>query len=58
VDIAVGEKYVVAVHRTTGEHNGLIRDSTSCQVGLVARGRIEEVWATHANQAEVDAFWT
>jgi uncharacterized protein len=58
VDITVGEKYVVAVHRATGEHNGLTTDSTSCHVGLVARGRIQEVWATHAKQAEVDAFWT
>jgi ketosteroid isomerase-like protein len=57
MDITVGEKYVVAVHRATGEHNGLTMDSTSCHVGLVARGRIQEVWATHADQAEVDAFW-
>jgi ketosteroid isomerase-like protein len=57
VDIAVGEKYVVAVHGATGQQNGLTLDSTSCQVALVVRGRVQEVWATHANQAEVDAFW-
>ena len=57
VDIAVGEKYVVAVHRATGQQNGLTLDSTSCQLALVVRGRVQEVWATHANQAEVDAFW-
>jgi hypothetical protein len=56
-DIAVGEKYVVAVHRATGQHNGKTLDSTSCEVVLVVRGRVQEVWATHANQAEADAFW-
>jgi ketosteroid isomerase-like protein len=58
VDIAVAEQYVVAVHRATGEHNGLTLDSTSYDVVLVGRGRIQEVWATHAKQSEVDAFWT
>ena len=57
VDIAVGEKYVVAVHRATGQHNGVTLDSTSCEEVLVVRGRVQEVWATHADQAEVDAFW-
>ena len=57
VDIAASEKYVVAVHRATGQHNGVTLDSTSCEVVLVARGRVQEVWATHADQAEVDAFW-
>ena len=57
VDIAVGEKYVVAVHRATGQQNGVTLDSTSCEVVLVVRGRVQEVWATHAKQAEVDAFW-
>ena len=58
VDIAVAEKYVVAVHRARGKHNGLTLDSTSRDVVLVGRGRIQEVWATHAKQSEVDAFWT
>ena len=57
VDIAVGEKYVVAVHRATGQQNGVTLDSTSCEVVLVVRGRVQEVWATHADQAKVDAFW-
>ena len=57
VDIAVGEKYVVAVRRATGQQNGVTLDSTSCEVVLVVRGRVQEVWATHADQAEVDAFW-
>ncbi len=57
LDITVGEKYVAGVHRASGEQNGLTRDSTSCHVFLVAGGRIQEVWATHAEQAEVDAFW-
>ena len=58
VDIDVSERYVVAVHRATGKHNGLTLDSTSYEVVLVVRGRGQEVWAFHAKQAEVDAFWT
>jgi uncharacterized protein len=57
VDIAVAEKYVVAVHHVQGEHKGLTLDSTSYDIVVVARGRIQEVWATHAQQAQVDAFW-
>ena len=58
VDIADSEEYVVAVHRATGKHNGLTLDSTSYEVVLVVRGRVQEVWAFHTKQAEVDAFWT
>ena len=58
LDIAVSDGHVVAVHRATGEHNGLRLDSTSYEVVVVVRGRLQEVWAFHANQAEVDAFWT
>jgi len=58
VDIAVGKKYVVGVHRATGGHNGRTLDSMSCQLARVDQGRIQEVWVTHVKQAEVDAFWT
>jgi len=58
VDVDVSKEHVVAVHRATGEHNGLTLDSTSYEVVLVVRGRVQQVWAFHANQAEVDAFWT
>jgi ketosteroid isomerase-like protein len=58
VDIAVGQEYVVAVHRARGEYNGRTLDTTSFEVVRVARGVIQEVWANYANQAEVDAFWT
>jgi uncharacterized protein len=58
VDIAVGQDYVVAVHRGQGEHDGRTLDSLSFEVCRVVRGRIQEVWSNYANQAEVDAFWT
>lgn len=58
VDIALGQQYVVAVHRGQGEHNGRILDSMGFQVASVARGRIQEVWSNYADQPEVDAFWT
>lgn len=58
VDIAVGQEYVLAVHRGQGEHSGRILDSTSFQVARMAGGRIQEVWSNYALQAEVDAFWS
>ena len=58
LDIAVGQEYVVAIHRARGEHNGRSLDTTTFEVIRLARGRIQEVWACYANQAEVDAFWT
>lgn len=58
VDIAVGQEYVVAIHRGHGEYDGRTLNSTSFQVARVARGRIQEVWSNYANQAEVDSFWT
>jgi ketosteroid isomerase-like protein len=58
VDIAIGQKYVVAVHRTKGEYNGRILDTLAFEVARIARGRIHEVWANYADQAQVDAFWT
>jgi ketosteroid isomerase-like protein len=58
VDIAVGQEYVLAVHRGQGEHSGRILDSTSFLVARMAGGRIQEVWSNYAVQAEVDAFWS
>ena len=58
VEIAVGQEYVVAVHRGQGERNGRVMDSLSFLVFRLVRGRIQEVWSNYANQAEVDAFWT
>jgi len=58
VDIAIGQKYVVAIHRARGEYNGRILDTLTFEVARVARGQIQEVWANYADQAQVDAFWT
>jgi len=58
VDIAIGQQYVVAIHRARGEYNNRTLDTTSFEVIRLAGGRIQEVWASYANQAEVDAFWT
>jgi ketosteroid isomerase-like protein len=58
VDIALGQQYVLAVHRARGEYNGRTMDSTAFEVARCARGRIQEVWASYANQGEIDAFWT
>ena len=57
LDIAIGQKYVVAIHRARGESNGRILDTESFEIVRFARGRIQEVWASYANQDEVDAFW-
>jgi uncharacterized protein len=57
VDIAVGQEYVVGIHRARGDFNGRTLDCTTFEVARLVHGRIQEVWATYANQAEVDAFW-
>ncbi|MEP7035250.1 MAG: nuclear transport factor 2 family protein [Dermatophilaceae bacterium] len=58
VDVTVGEDYVLSKYRSLGEHDGRTLDTLSCQHGRVVNGRIQEVWATHSDQSEVDAFWT
>lgn len=59
VDVSGGEDHVVvAVYRANGQHNGRTLDTLTCQHGRIVHGRIKEVWATHSNQPEVDAFWT
>ena len=58
LDIAIGPKYVVAIHRRPGgEQRPDFRHRKLRDRSLVARGRIQEVWASYAKQDEVDAFW-
>lgn len=59
LDVAVGERYVVAVQRTSGEYKGRTLGVTSCQLVRLERGRIQEVSGLYSAEAaaQIDAFW-
>lgn len=57
LDVAVGDRYVVAVQHAAGGHQGRTLDITGCQLMLVRDGLIEEVRGHYSDQAALDAFW-
>jgi ketosteroid isomerase-like protein len=59
VDVAVGEKYIVAIQRTSGCLKGRKLDITSCQLVRMRHGLITEVSGLYTAEqlAEIDAFW-
>jgi hypothetical protein len=58
VDVAVGERHVVAVQHATAEHRGRSLDVTACQLIRVEDDRIAEVRGHDSNQEALDAFWS
>jgi ketosteroid isomerase-like protein len=58
LDVAEGERYVVAVQRATAEHGGLTLDVTGCQLMTVEGGQITEVRGHYSDQEALDAFWS
>jgi uncharacterized protein len=58
LDVAEGERYVVAVQRATAEHGGRRLDVTGCQLMTVVDGRITEVRGHYSDQEALDAFWS
>jgi uncharacterized protein (TIGR02246 family) len=58
LDVAEGERYVVAVQRATAEHGGLTLDVTGCQLMTVEDGRITEVRGHYSDQYALDEFWS
>jgi ketosteroid isomerase-like protein len=58
LDVAEGERYVVAVQRATGEHGGKAFDVTGCQLMTVEDGRITEVRGHYSDQYALDDFWS
>jgi ketosteroid isomerase-like protein len=57
VDVAVGERYVVAVQHATASHAGKSLDVTACQLISVRDGLIEEVRGHYSDQGALDGFW-
>lgn len=57
LDVAVGERYVVAVQHATGNARGRVLDLTGCQLMTVVDGRITEVRGHYSDQEQLDAFW-
>jgi ketosteroid isomerase-like protein len=58
VDLAVGDRYVVAVQRATAERDGRRLDLTGCQLITVAEGEIAEIRGHYSDQYALDEFWT
>jgi uncharacterized protein (TIGR02246 family) len=58
LDVAEGERYVVAVQRATAAHDGKRLDVTGCQLMTVVDGRIAEVRGHYSDQEALDAFWS
>lgn len=57
LDLAVGEKHVVAVQRATAERNGKRLDLTACQLLTIENGEIVEVRGHYSDQYALDDFW-
>src|ERR687884_363694 len=58
LDVAEGERYVVAIQRATAERDGQRLDVTGCQLMTVEDGRIAEVRGHYSDQEALDAFWS
>jgi ketosteroid isomerase-like protein len=58
LDVAEGERYVVAVQRATGHRDGEAFDVTGCQLMTVEDGRITEVRGHYSDQYALDDFWS
>ena len=57
LDLAVGDRYIVAIVHATAERAGHRLDQTVCQLMRVRKGKIIEVRGHYANEAALNAFW-
>lgn len=57
LDVAVGDRYVVAVQHATASLGTRSLDITGCQLMRVEGGLIHEVHGHYSDQAALDAFW-
>lgn len=57
LDVAVGERFVVAVQHATGDFEGRVLDITGCQLMRVEGGLIREARGHYSDQGALDAFW-
>jgi len=58
LDVAVGERFVVAVQHATASLEGRHLDVTGCQLMEITDGRISRVRGHYSDQEALDAFWT
>ena len=58
VDVAVGERHVVAVQHATAERPGRRLDITACQLMTIEDGLIARVRSHYSDQEALDAFWS
>ena len=57
LDLAVGDRYIVAIVHATAERAGHRLDQTVCQLMRVQQGKIIEVRGHYADEAALNAFW-
>ena len=57
IDLAVGDKYIVAVVHATANHAGRRLDQTVCQLMRVENGKLIEVRGHYSDEAQLNAFW-
>jgi uncharacterized protein len=57
VDVAVGQRFVVAVQHATASYDGKSLDITACQLITVRDGLIREVRGHYSDQDALDSFW-
>jgi ketosteroid isomerase-like protein len=57
LDLAVGDRYIVAIVHATAERADHRLDQTVCQLMRVRKGKIVEVRGHYADEAALNAFW-
>jgi ketosteroid isomerase-like protein len=57
VDVAVGQRFVVAVQHATASLGGRSLDVTACQLISLRNGLILEVRGHYSDQTALDGFW-
>jgi uncharacterized protein len=57
LDLAVGDRYIVAIVHATAERAGHRLDQTVCQLMRVQNGKIIEVRGHYSDDAALNAFW-
>jgi uncharacterized protein len=57
LDVALGERFVVAVQHATAALDGRTLDVTGCQLMEITDGRIARVRGHYSDQEALDSFW-
>lgn len=57
LDVAAGDRFVIAVQHATASKPGRALDVTACQLMDIADGRISRVRGHYSDQEALDSFW-